>query len=182
MLRYHRDGCHCSGERTLSTGGWNRHQRSLHRCFEECGSQSGAALAVELARNHGGTAFAPMEHALRGFGMVMSEEQARRLSRHPLVELVEEDEWLRTSNERQGFDFRAESEALRLAKSTAVDSCPWNGSFYQCSYADATFWGLDRLDQLVRMHRCIGREVLDEPRLRSGPCEVRNTPQGIVPR
>lgn len=164
-LREHRDGCHYPGERTLSTGGWNRHQRSLHRCFEECCSRSCAhsrgrtcetSWRNSVCADGACTARVRDGHERRAGSTVEPTSSGGTRRGRRVAQDVE-----RT----KGFDFRAESEALRLAESTAVDSCPWNGSFYQCSYADATFWGLDRLDQLGRLGQCTPRLRLYDGRV-----------------
>jgi len=112
-------------------------------------------LAKSLIHQFDGRNLGILNH-VGAFGVVMSEERARALSHHPLVEQVEEDEAMELSDKSQ-FDFatarprigngEVKEETIPFhprAQSTA--NCPWQGSYFLCTYADDTFWHLDRLD------------------------------------
>lgn len=126
------------------------------------GDVRGVAEAIGRAQNS--TTFSPMRGAIRAFGIIMNEHRARALTHHPLVDYIEQDEWLSVASEKTAFDFREDGTAAKAGKApataeksfrpwtTALTSCPWNGSYYHCSYADDTYWALDRLDQTGPLH------------------------------
>lgn len=103
-------------------------------------------LAEALTRQHGGKLLGTMKHAMRGFGVQLTEPQARALTLHPFVEQVEEDAY--------GFVSASESAPASFAFSTAgrvgtnsSSACPWNtAGYYLCSYGDDGTWWLDRID------------------------------------
>lgn len=122
------------------------------------------SLARALTRQHGGRLIATMKHAMRGFGVSMNEAQARALSRHPLVEQVEEDEIVQLSDEPAPFNFEGVLRQPRVAlqkekvnpflrPETLANNCAWQpGGYYACYYADDTYWHLDRLDNQGRIY------------------------------
>jgi subtilisin family serine protease len=79
------------------------------------------ATADELAQRFDGVVLHYYQHAIKGFAVQMSERKALALSRHPLVEVVEED---------------GENEPLAAFQTPAV--------IY--TYQNPT-WNLDRIDQ-----------------------------------
>lgn len=108
------------------------------------------ALATALTRGHQGRLLATMEHAMRGFGVEMTEARAIALSHHPWVKLVEEDEEFQLSGAPGLFDFSSTKKPSRIE--TNADACPWQGSYYLCSYANDTFWALDRIDNAAGIY------------------------------
>ncbi len=104
-------------------------------------------VAAALARQHRGRLLGTMTHAIQAFGVAMPEAEALALSKSPLVKLVEEDELVELSSatEVAPFDF---ASTKRLTPRPSNDpNCPWNaGGYFLCTYADDTFWNLDRLD------------------------------------
>jgi len=114
------------------------------------------AIAKTLAHGYQGRLLATMKHAMRGFGVSMTETQALALSNDPLVTLVEEDEEVELSGEAPlSFDFRTSfAEPLKNAKDkgvftprTLANNCPWDGAgYFLCTYADDLYWHLDRLE------------------------------------
>lgn len=110
------------------------------------------AAADLLERQFGGRVLAVMKHAIRGFGIALNENQARALSRHPLVAMVEADEELQLAVEpARGFDFATANPEPRrpMRKQALANNCPWAGSYFLCTYTDADpnwFWHLNRLD------------------------------------
>ncbi len=111
-------------------------------------------LAKALAHQHKGRVIATMKHAMLGFGAYMPEAQARALARHPLVELVEEDEVVELSDTPlQSFDFATlhgqapEKTGNPFLLESLANNCAWQpGGYYACFYGDDTYWHLDRLD------------------------------------
>lgn len=97
-----------------------------------------------LARQFEGRLIATMRHAMRGFAVAMTEQRARALARHPLIEQVEEDEVFQVFGAR--FDMR---QAMRAPVETqSYGSCPFYGSYYLCTFWNDDFWALDRIDNL----------------------------------
>lgn len=104
------------------------------------------SVAPMLAHAFNGRVLATMKHAMIGFGAVLTEPQAIALSRHPLVDVVEEDSFGHLSDEAQVFNFRTalESRSVRaepragfLPRLLSVPStCPWVGTYYRCSFTD----------------------------------------------
>ena len=58
--------------------------------------------AQRLVARHGGRVFQTYEHALRGFAVRMTEEQARALAADPAVKYVEEDGWAQGNTVQSG--------------------------------------------------------------------------------
>lgn len=92
-----------------------------------------------------------MKHAMRGFGIALSEPQARALTFHPFIEQVEEDGYAFISaGAAPAFDFARTARGAIGA--TSATACPWvttgsNGvGYFACSYSNDAFWWLDRLD------------------------------------
>lgn len=80
---------------------------------------------------------------MKGFGIAMTEAQARALSHEPQVVLVEEDSELEISDSSvSSFSLGAassnsESHAPWLRNNILSNSgCPWSGGYYVCSYAN----------------------------------------------
>ncbi len=89
-----------------SAGLIRRHERSIPGSYlvvlkTEVGAARVASLARDLATTHGGRLAATYRHALRGFSVRLSEKRAEALSRHPLVEYVEEDAVVETASVTQ---------------------------------------------------------------------------------
>jgi subtilisin family serine protease len=77
-----------------------------------------AEVAQELAAARGGQVFQVYRHSMRGFAVRMSEEQARQLARHPLVEHVEQDGMSYPSTTQSGATWgidRTDQRALPLS-------------------------------------------------------------------
>ena len=108
-------------------------------------------VASALARQHGGRLLGTMKHAMRGFGVRLSEAQARALMFHPFVAQVEEDGYVSLSGKvaRPSFDFAAVRTAARAItpRTDSATACPWNtNGYFACEYANDDFWFLDRID------------------------------------
>jgi hypothetical protein len=115
-----------------------------------------AGLANSLIHEFQGRNLGVMTHGISAFGVEMTEQHARALSHHPLVAQVEEDESMELSDKAQ-FDFvksrpqtgTGEVHEQILPFHPRADStagCPWQGSYFLCTYSDDTYWHLDRLD------------------------------------
>jgi hypothetical protein len=110
-------------------------------------------LASVLARQHQGRVLGTMKHAMRGFGVQLTEAQARALMYHPFVAQVEEDAYGFVSHElKPSFDFASAMRMSRVASPRAENAtaCPRDGSgaYFVCNYAPTNdeFWFLDRID------------------------------------
>lgn len=111
-------------------------------------------VAISIARQHGGKLLGTMKHAMRGFGIRLSEAQARALLFHPFVAQIEEDGYVTLSADtaRPAFDFRAvrrpESPSRTLTpRADSATACPWNtNGYFVCEYPNDDFWFLDRID------------------------------------
>lgn len=100
-------------------------------------------LAKSLGRQYDGSVLGVMTNAMKGFGMLMTEQRARALMHHPAVRMVEEDEQVELSDAPvEPFNFAA----ARARVQPLANNCPWSGSYFTCTYSDDTFWALDRLD------------------------------------
>ena len=113
------------------------------------------AAAAALARAHGGTVIVPLKYGIKGFGIrIPARANAEALARNPLVDHVEENGEVQLSDApsssailRQLLPIAAAATS-RLRPKPMSNHCPWSGYYYQCAFSDASFWHLDRLDEL----------------------------------
>ena len=115
-----------------------------------------AGLANSLIHEFQGRNLGVMTHGISAFGVEMTEQRARALSHHPLVAQVEEDESMELSDKAQ-FDFATSRPQTGTGevheqilpfhpRADSTAGCPWQGSYFLCTYNDDTYWHLDRLD------------------------------------
>jgi subtilisin family serine protease len=93
------------------------------------------AIADSLTRSHGGNLMGPvLRHAIKGFGVRMSEGAAKLLADDPRILQVEEN---------------AQSEPVEEAESEVYDYQPYGGSEELTAEGaqSGAPWGLDRIDQ-----------------------------------
>jgi subtilisin family serine protease len=108
------------------------------------------SVSKTLADQFGGRLLGTMSHAMKGFGINMTDARAHALSKHPFVALVEEDQPLYLANDAP-FSFRdvyrqPAEQGVRLLPNAVPAGCPWNGSYYNCTFTDDLLWSLDQLD------------------------------------
>ena len=95
-----------------------------------------------------------MKHLMRGFGVRLTESQARALMFHPAVEQVEEDGYVYLSAPAQAFDFASTMRASFTPGIDSTSACPWNtGGYYACTWTDDSRWWLDRIDNSGLLNR-----------------------------
>lgn len=113
----------------------------------EAGDPTLASAALQ--KIFGGRRLGIMQYAMKGFGIALNEQQARALSRHPFVAMVEEDEELELATVSSPTILLRRSTTETLRQELLANNCPWQGSYWMCTYSDANvnwFWHLNRLD------------------------------------
>jgi subtilisin family serine protease len=132
------------------------HNRYIVTLREGLAAEQVNGVAISFANRFGGHLLGTMTHAMKGFGVAMTEAQARALSHEPDVSLVEEDSEIQLSggSPTSGFSFDATRTATHMnpafhfrGNPLSNTFCPWNSSgYYVCTYGNDTWWNLDRLD------------------------------------
>lgn len=116
------------------------------------------AVSRALAHSHGGRRSGYMQHAMRGFGFVGSEQAARALSNNPNVAWVEEDGIVHIASEPQAplgprrvRPVDPEPGTARSITAFGTSTCGTEGTppntYTVCRYSEDDYWNLDRIDQ-----------------------------------